>query len=204
MPVSCDFTDKTILLAGAGCAVGRLLAFAYASRGARVIAMDRDEALALEIATGNPARIEALKLDLMRDANCRLLGDIWQAEPVDVLIHLQPLREPHRMGAAIQAIPALTRQLQPALEAGSGRVLVLYCEAASEARAEGRTFATAFAHLVEHLNAEISQSGLTVNAIRVATDCDGTVCDDLITAAAMFLTGPKARGAGGTVLLVSP
>ena len=99
-------SGKTVLIASAGCAAGLTLAGGFARAGAGVIAIDRDEERDTALARMNPSRIETLRLDVLRPRQCRDLGDIWQETPIDLLIHLQSLRDPIRLGAAITSIPA--------------------------------------------------------------------------------------------------
>ena len=198
----CDFADKTVVLAAAGCAPGRALALAYADRGARVIVLDREEARAHAIAAENPARIDSLRLDTLHPAACALFARIWEAEPIDVLIHLQPLRQPDRPGAATQAVPALTRALRAGIEAGDGRVLFLYRAADAAVPAEMRCFALALGHLAKAMQAELGSARLAVNGLKLDP---GLTEDDTgpILRPAFFLTGGKGRNTAGTVLPVS-
>ncbi|MFU8778044.1 MAG: hypothetical protein ACNA7M_10310 [Roseovarius sp.] len=116
---------KTVLIAAAGCAPGVVLAQGLARAGAQVIVIDREDRRCQALARLVPGRIETLALDVMRPAVCARLGDLWGQAPIDLLIHLQPLRMAGRLGAVTQAIPALSRALRPGLAAARGRVLIV-------------------------------------------------------------------------------
>lgn len=116
---------KTVLIAAAGCAPGVVLAQGLARDGAQVIVIDREDRRCQALARLVPGRIETLALDVMRPSVCARLGDLWAGTPIDVLIHLQPLRMAGRLGAVTMAVSALTRALRPGLAAARGRVLIV-------------------------------------------------------------------------------
>ncbi len=144
----------TVLIAGAGCATGLDLAAMLAAKGASVIVLERSDARALALGRLDPARIETLTLDVFRPAACRRLGAIWAETPVDLLLHLQPLREPARPGAAVAAIPALTRALWPGLARGAGEVVILACASEADAAPETHAYDAALRALVPLMQAE--------------------------------------------------
>ncbi len=200
-----NVSAKTVLIASAGCAAGLALAGGFARAGAGVIAIDRDEERNTALARMNPSRIETLRLDVMRPRQCRDLGDIWQDTPIDLLIHLQPLRDPTRLGAAITSIPALTRALAPGLRRGQGKVLLVYDMAANGASAEQHANRSALNDLAPLMQSEMG-APFAINALRL--HASGPMRPKMRRApaalllAAMYLDRSGAGGACGSVLTV--
>lgn len=145
---------ETVLIVSAGCAAGGALAEMLATRGAQVIVADHAERRAMALARRVPLLIESLALDPLRPSQCRRFGDIWGDTPLDLLVHLHPLRSPRRLGAAVAAIPALTRALGPGLARGEGLVLVACHAPGRDAPPETHAFDAAFMALAPHMQAE--------------------------------------------------
>ena len=162
-----EFRDKVVVILAAGCAEGRDLARMAACAGARVVVVDHDAEQVKAIAKTAPDRIEALHLDALRPAHCQLLGTTWAAEPLDLLIHCQALRTPHRAGAAVQGIAALTEGLSKGLTQGRGRVLVLFWPAAPDAGPGPAALVQALEALPPLMQAESWAGGLAVTGLRL-------------------------------------
>ena len=198
-------SGKTVLIASAGCAAGLTLAGGFARAGAAVIAIDRDEERNTALAHLNPGRIETLRLDVLRPRQCQDLGDIWQDTPIDLLIHLQPLRDPARLGAAITSIPALTRALAPGLRRGKGKVLLVYDMSSGNAPAEQHAYRSALKDLAPLMQAEMG-TAFAINALRLhASDPmmpKMRPAPGALLLAAMYLDRSGAGGACGSVLTV--
>src|SRR6056297_2235813 len=124
-----ELRDKVVVVLAAGCAEGRDLARMTARAGARVVVVDHDERQVNAIASLAPDRIEALRLDLFKPYHCRAFYEAWEDEPLDLLVQCQPMRAPHRLGAAAQAMPAMAQGLARGLARGRGRVVMLHAAA---------------------------------------------------------------------------
>lgn len=187
-----ETTRRTVLIAAAGCAVGGHLAEAAATSGAMVIVADHAERRGLALARRAPRRIECLALDCLRPRQCRQLGEIWDTTPLDILLHLHPLRSPRRLGAAVAAIPALTRALLPGLARGGGLVLVACRAPGPEAPPEAHAFDAALSALAPHMQDEAGPRA-RVNVLRLAP---GTGRAALIRAVQGLAdgAGPAPRG----------
>lgn len=198
-------SGKTVLIASAGCAAGLTLAGGFARAGAGVIAIDRDEERNTALARMKPSRIETLRLDVLRPRQCRDLGDIWHDTPIDLLIHLQPLRDPSRLGAAITSIPALTRALAPGLRRGQGKVIFVYAGAPADAPAEDLAYRAALADLAPLMQTEMG-APLAINALRLQGGNPmlpkSRRCASSLLLAAMYLDRTGAGGVCGSVLTV--
>ena len=158
---------KTVLIVAAGCAAGGALAEGFAAQGAQVIVADHIERRALALARRAPRFIESLTLDPLRPRHCRRLGEIWDDTPLDLLVHLHPLRSPRRLGAAVAAIPALTRALGHGLEQGGGQVIVACRAPERGARPEAHAYDAALKALAPHMQAAAS-GRVRVNVLRLA------------------------------------
>jgi hypothetical protein len=188
-----ETTRKTVLIAAAGCGVGGYLAEAAAASGAMVIVADHAERRGLALARRAPRRIECLTLDCLRPRQCRQLGEIWDTTPLDILLHLHPLRSPRRLGAAVAAIPALTRALLPGLAQGAGGLVLVACRAPRpEAPPEAHAFDAAISALAPHMQNEAGTRA-RVNVLRLA---QGTGRAALIRAVQDLAdgAGPASRG----------
>lgn len=193
---------RTVLIAAAGCAAGGALAEGFAAKGAQVIVVDHVERRALALARRAPGRVESLRLDPLRPSHCRRLGEIWADVPLDLLVHLHPLRLPRRLGAAVAAIPALTRALGHGLEQGGGLVIVA-CRAPDKgAPPETHAFDAALTALAPHMQAEAGRRA-QVAVLRLAPGAGRAA---LMRAAGMLAdqghNGPRGvvlnlAGAGG-------
>lgn len=162
-----DLRNKTVVILAAGCTEGHDLALMAARSGARVVVVDHEAEQVKAIAARAPDRIEALHLDVLRPAHCQLLGTTWAAEPLDLLIHCQALRMPHRAGAAVQGIAALTEGLSKGLTQGRGRVLMLFWPVAPDAGAGHAALTQALEALPPLMQAEPWAEGLTVTGLRL-------------------------------------
>jgi len=190
-----ETSRKTVLIAAAGCGAGRELAAGFAAAGALVIVADHAEPRALALARHAPREIESLTIDYMRPGPCRTLGEIWADTPLDLLVHLHPLRSPRRLGAAVSAIPALTRALLPGLARGDGLVLVICRAPRRSARPEELAFDTALAALAPHMQAEVGTRA-RVNVLRLGQDTGREV----LMQVARRLSGDARGGPRGEVI----
>ncbi|MBW4972145.1 hypothetical protein KZZ08_00860 [Roseovarius mucosus] len=145
---------KTVLIAGAGCAAGVVLAQGLARAGAQVIVIDREDRRCQALARLVPGRIETLALDVLRPSVCARLGALWGQTPIDLLIHLQPLRMAARLGAVTLGIAGLSRALRPGLRAGQGRSLIVNAVPCAGAGAAERACRLGLDHLGGYLAQE--------------------------------------------------
>ncbi|MDZ7710454.1 MAG: hypothetical protein U5K36_10615 [Roseovarius sp.] len=188
---------KSVLIVAAGCSAGSELAKGFAAKGAQVIVVDHVERRALALVRRSPRFIESLTLDPLRPGQCRRLGEIWADTPLDLLVHLHPLRSPRRIGAAVAAIPALTRALGRGLREGEGLVIVA-CRAPEQgAPPEAHAFDAALTALAPHMQADAGECG-QVAVLRLAAGAGGAA---LMRAAGM-LTDQGQAGPRGAVLNV--
>lgn len=161
------FCGRTILLAGAGCAAGAILARDYARAGGRVVAIDHDEAAILRIARADPARIDPLRLDLHDPSQVRRFAGIWLEEPLHVVVHLQPLRLQARPGLAITSIVDVSDALLQALRPGKGRILIVREALPQTASLALRAFDGAITGLAPLLQEAYGQDGIRSNTLEV-------------------------------------
>lgn len=190
-----ETSRKTVLIASAGCAVGGALAERLAAAGAQVVVADHGERRALALVRRAPGGIESLTLDCLRPGQCRQLGEIWDDTPLDLLVHLHPLRSPRRPGAAVAAIPALTRALMRGLAEGEGLVLVACRAPGRGARPETHAFDAALAALAPHMQAEAGPRA-RVNVLRLAPGARGAL---LIRAVLEFADDAMAAPRGAVI-----
>lgn len=191
-----QIAGKTVLIAAAGCAVGVVLAQGLAQRGAQVIVIDREDRRCQALARLVPGRIETLALDVMRPRVCARLGDLWGDTPIDLLIHLQPLRLAGRLGAVTMAIPALTRALRPGLAVARGRVLIVNAVPGAGAGAAERACRLALDHLGGYLAEEMG-GAVPVHTLRLMRAAGaGKAALSALLEPALFL-GFGAAGDGG-------
>lgn len=191
------FDDRTVVIAGAGCEIGAGLAHAFARGGARVIVVDRDEPAALRIARTDPARIETLQLDAMHAHLCQRLGELWEAEPLHVLIHLQALRHPDLPATVMRSVEALTMALAGGLEAGQGRVVMICAAGPVGGDTAAALLQRAADRLPAALQAALAGRGVCVNGVRLARG-PADLAD--LCAAVGFLARPGGLAIGGALL----
>lgn len=188
---------KTVLIAAAGCAPGVVLAQGLARAGAQVVVVDREDRRCQALARLVPGRIETLALDVMRPSVCARLGDLWGATPIDVLVHLQPLRMAGRLGAVAMAVSALTRALRPGLAAARGRVLIVNAVPCAGAGAAERACRLGLDHLGGYL-AEEAGGALPVHTLRLmrAAGAGKAAALSVLLEPALFLGFGMAQGGG--------
>ncbi len=199
-----DFSGKTALIAGAGCDVGIALAHGFRGAGARVVLLDRDAARISDAAALAADRIETLALDPLRRDLCRKLGDIWGDEPLDILVHLQALRDPGKTGQVITGITGLTRDLARGLRAARGRVLTVHAAPPGLAEADQVLFDRMLSALPETLQARLGRHGVRVNALRLPGPADTAATHRDLVDLALFLCGPAGGAIGGALIPVWP
>jgi NAD(P)-dependent dehydrogenase (short-subunit alcohol dehydrogenase family) len=192
------FDTSTVLVAGAaGGATGRALCHRFAAAGARVVALDADEPALLDIARAAPARIDALALDSLSPVACRKLGAAWADEPLQVLVHAQPLRAPARPAVALAAVEALTVALAAGLRAGQGRVVILASDSAPDASVTAQLLQAALHGLAPALQARRVAAGVAVNAVLLPA---GSAAPQGLWEAVSLLAAPGGRAPRGAVL----
>ena len=196
-------SDKTVMIAAAGCDAGRCLADACAQAGARVVVLEQTASRARAVARAWPDMIETLGLNALRPDHCDRLGAVWDATPLDLLLHLQPIRMPRRPGAAISAIPALSRALLPGLAAGAGRVIAVFRAPGPGARAEDLAYDAAMCALAGHMQEEFGNRAM-VNALRLAHEGAERSCGARLWPAVAMLTAGERAGPCGSVLHLGP
>lgn len=196
-----DLRESVVVILAAGCAVGRDLAQMVARAGARVVVVDSEEAEVNAIARLAPERIEALHLDVLNPSHCRIFCEAWGDEPLDLLIQCQPLRAPHRPGAAVQAIPAIAEGLAGGLARGRGCVVMLYRAAPEAAGAGQRALIHALEVLPGLMQGATWARGLRVTALRLPEAGDAQRGLRAAVRAVMARNPPFAPG---VVLPLSP
>ncbi len=162
-----EFRDKVVVVLAAGCTEGRDLARMAARAGARVVVVDHDERQVNAIAALAPDRIEALRLDLFKPAQCRAFYEVWADEPLDLLIQCHPLRAPHRLGAAVQAMSAMAKGLAGGLARGRGRVVMLHSAVEAGQEAGDKALTQALEVLPGVMQAEPWAKALWVTGLRL-------------------------------------
>jgi len=191
------------MIAAAGCDAGRCLAMACARAGARVVVLEQTASRARAVARARPDTIETLALNALRPDHCARLGAVWDATPLDLLLHLQPLRAPRRPGAAIAAIPALSRALLPGLEVGAGRVIAVFRAPRPGGRAEDLAYDAGMCALAGHMQEEFG-TRVMVNALRLAPEAVAQSCGARLWPAVEMLTAGDWAGPCGSVLHLGP
>lgn len=189
---------STVLIAGAACSLGAELCHGYAGSGARVVAVDADEPALLDIASAAPHRIDPLALDVMRPDVCRRLGDAWAEEPLNVCVHMAPLRAPARPAAAMAAVEALVAAFSAGLRAGRGRVLILADTGPPDTSVTAELLQGALRRLAPALQTRYAGGGVVVNAVLLPHAATETLPPRALWQAVAYLTAPG--GAGGAVL----
>ncbi|WP_397541490.1 hypothetical protein [Roseovarius salis] len=198
------FADSTVLVAGAACDVGVELCHAFAGAGARVVAVDPDEASVLGLGRHAPDRIDTLALDVMQPVACRRLGNAWADEPLHVLLHLLPLRSLSHPAAAMAAAETLTRALSTGLRAGRGRVLIVAAGAPRDASVTAGLLHDATRRLAPALQVRHASGGVTVNAILLPGEGAAVLEPRALWHAVAYLAAPgTARPCGAIVPLAA-
>ncbi len=117
---------KTLLIAGAGCAAGRVLTAALAQDGATVIALDTDTTTLFPLAQQYPDKVELLAMDLRQPALVLSMGAIWADEPLHGFISLLALLDPDDLALSCQTPVGLLRAFAPGLRMGQGAALLVW------------------------------------------------------------------------------
>lgn len=196
------FSGKAVLLVGAGCVLGTVLARVYAQQGARVILMDRDETRIRKVAAQLSLKVETLAMHCFDAAKRRHFAEIWADEPLAGLIHLQAVRYPEEEGAAISSVVAFTEALFPALLRGRGRVLICHQGGAGRPLAQ-RAFDPAWEELPRLLDEGLPArpgGAVTVNGLRLPRIRAGELPVRQVSEAARMLTLPEPTRVSGSLL----
>lgn len=155
------------MVVGVGDDVCAAAALSFASKDSRVIVVDVDADVTSSLAKQFPDHIETLEMDVSRPKHCRHLGKVWDAEPLDLLVHGQLLRYKDRPAVALQSIERLTYALAPALSECKGQVVYL-CEDQPEPRGIARNaFRASCESLAGALQQECAQINVSANGLRL-------------------------------------
>lgn len=194
-------SGRTVIIAGAGCAAGSVLAHGFAEAGARVVVIDREETAVLPLAASAPDRIDALCLDILRPEMCRQFASIWDTEPLAALIQLQILRHGDRPAMAIRSVAEMARALQPGLAATGGQILYL-CDSEAE-DATTQSFRGAFERLAPVLQRQAA-AGVAVTGLALPPGGLGAVGEAAFVQLVMALEDLPGAQIGGALLPVLP
>jgi 3-oxoacyl-[acyl-carrier protein] reductase len=178
-----EFTDKRILVAGAGRGIGRAIASAFAARGGRVVAADLLEIGDLAGPDASGGAIEAHRIDV---TDPQSIGEVLRVcGPCDVLVYVaggvrgqraRPLEEVTResfrqiVEANLTGCFLLAKAVVPGMKAkGSGRIVTISSRAGLATSLTGIHSYAAAKHaqigLVRQLAFELGPFGITVNSV---------------------------------------
>jgi 3-oxoacyl-[acyl-carrier protein] reductase len=182
-----DFSDRIVLVTGAGDGLGRAIALAFASLGAKVLALDLAEEPLAETARQLAERGQARRLDVTdRAAVQALAGEVERAHgPVSILVNCaggvrgqvgRPLEEitaadwQSIVDANLSGAFWCTQAVAPAMKAQRyGRVVNISSRAGLATSLTGiQAYASAKAGLIgltRQLGHELGPFGITVNSI---------------------------------------
>lgn len=185
-------SNKTVLIAGAAGKIGAALAKRLAKLGATVIAIDGDEAALVEVARDRPDLIEPLCMDLGNPHNCRLLGEMWQDEPIHYLYNLQHCSKSSEGDfRRLEGMQALTKALLPALARAKGAIVTL-CP--KREGVQGETIVGAVSNMSIEAARLYEPLDVRANALLLNGDID-VVARGLVTALLFFGHSNAVTGA---------
>lgn len=199
--LSCGSSEEnTVLIACAGAQLGQGLTRAFARAGARVICVDHDETLLMDLTRAAPSRIEPLRLNLMKPDHIGHFTDNWADTPLTFLVLCQILRFPAHPTMALQSCAQLTVALAPALRSGGGQAIYL-CHGGSEDPVMA-SLSEAMGGFAARLQSRIGAS-VPVNGVQVPC-ADDTVDASALQVTLSGLNAPGAARIGGACLTVLP
>ena len=169
-----------------------------------MVLLDRNEARMVDTAALACDRMETLVIDPLRADLCRRLGEIWCDEPLDVLVHLQALRDPQKIAPAITAIAGLTRDLARALRAARGRVLTVFAAPSNLATVDHALYDRALGGVPDALQSRLGSHGVRANALRLPGPTADAISDSDLVELALFLCSEAGGAVGGAVLPIWP
>jgi NAD(P)-dependent dehydrogenase (short-subunit alcohol dehydrogenase family) len=188
--------DRVALVTGAGSGIGRAIAHAMARRGARVAAVDIDEASARETAAaiaGAGGRAIAVRADTSRalDVDAAVAAAVRDLGDLDVMVNnagiLDGYFDVHEVDEAIWrrvididltgVFLGCKRALREMLPRGRGRIVNMASVAGLNGTGGGAAYVAAkhgVVGLTRQMAVAYSASGITINAV-----CPGPVLTDL-------------------------
>lgn len=174
------FQEKTVLIFGAACQLGRAIAYRAVRLGARVVLVDDDACQLSEIAQYQPDRIESLCLNDLSDLGKLIFH--WQDASIDVLIDIiEPTRSSSKNVVARSKM--LLNGLCHSLDEANGTAITVLLPAPSGSLTDvAKTSGLARLHL-ERNNAD--QCGrfhlLELTDANIAPEQEASICDLLFT-----------------------
>lgn len=195
------YSDKTVLIVGAGCALGRVLALQLADVGTTVIVLDHDTTHLMQTASYDPTRIETLTIAPQATATIAKLGEIWEDEPIDLLVMLQPLSLPRRPGLAAKSSLLFLDALKLGLARAKGAVVSVIPAAGGDDDPVAQSAYAAMAQLARAMPRQLRETGVRANAISASADlCDSD--PEQVADPVLFLGSEGARAINGALLPV--
>lgn len=177
-----ELGGRHALVTGASAGIGRAIAALLAARGARVLAVGRDEARLAALASESAGSVLPLVCDLARDGAAEALVAELRARigGLDLLVHsagahiLAPLATARvedldaQWQVNLRAVWLLTRAALPLLVAAGGDVVFVNSSSVRHPRAEAGLFAAtqhALCGLADSLREELNPRGVRVLSI---------------------------------------
>jgi len=214
-----ELTDRVAVVTGAGSGIGRAIAQAMAARGARVAAVDIDEASARETAAslataGHQAIAVGADTSRVADVDRAVTAAVKDLGPLDVMVNnagvLDAYLDVHEMDEALWrrvididltgVFLGCKRALQEMLPRGSGRIVNMASVAGLNGTGGGAAYIAAkhgVVGLTRQMAVVYSARGITINAV-----CPGPILTGLRRHSQQIL-GPGVPDMSGRGVAVS-
>lgn len=160
------FADKTVFIAGAATDLTWRLLPQLERAEARVILLDDDADELMSMARRNPSVIEPLPINRLSARTCAVVGEIWEAEPVDVFLDLVALTSTDSGEQKLAVSRALLKSFEPALMAADGCVISVVPKTTRNDRIEHQVAEAGYLQLAETLANRWAKWRVTYNVLR--------------------------------------
>jgi hypothetical protein len=183
---------QTIVIAGAVSEMGRHLSACLSDEGARIVALDRDHDGLIALAQHAPERIEPLALDILNPFLCERLAEIWDKEPVHLLVNLQALRHAGAKMRLISSIHGISTAMWRGLGGADGMIITVMSEPD-----DGDMIGKSISEALKTLHTTLAETGeVRMNSLIVGSDTAPKEVHGVVS----FLMTADGRGINGAVI----
>lgn len=187
--------DPVIIILAACQPLGLAAANAFASQGARVIAIDDNPTALATLAATNPEAIEALAIEDLQRQLVPMLQNAWGSSHLDMVINLSPLANPRDISGQMHMLSAILRTTVRGLVTARGALVSVVVRPKDRLALVGQGMQAAVQSASAGLGVELAKNQVRVHCVAVPKEDSLLALETLL-----FLASEAGRRVHSTAL----